>query len=296
MAFDHASAPTTPHPFTRTLIGLGALATGILLAYIWSYELVDKVVADHVARLVLHEGLATYQISSIGTGLLFAFVSGVAGTLTACNVCVLATAVPLTPQTGGPAPAVRSLLPFIGSLLIVACGYGIVGVLLGANFPQLSSQTLGNMPMRLMQAGFVFVCLGLLLVGWGVAVLRNSGEQAGAWHLTSSNKVQIALGVVVAAFQIGRPFPPFRKMFEDAIARGDALYGAAAFGLQALGNVALVLLLVLLLSSWRNGAILTRIGEHPGTRATLISIGFLIGGAFMVSYWGVRVPAIFLVR
>ncbi|BCH27801.1 hypothetical protein [Mesorhizobium sp. L-8-3] len=294
MTVGQSSLQTTTRPYTQTLIVVGAIACGILLAYLWSYEFVDKVVADGIARIVLREDLAGFDISSIGAGLLFAFVSGVAGTLTACNACVLAATIPLAPKTGGPAAAISSLVPFIASLLIVASGYGVIGVLLGSNLPQLSSETVGAMPVRLMQAGVVFVGLGTVLLAWGVLILRHAGNEATTRGMVSSNLVQIVLGVVVAAFLIGRPFPPFRRMFEDATARGDVMYGAAAFGLQAIGNVAFVIVLVLLLATARRGAVLNWLGDHPRARAGLISVGFMLGGTFMVAYWGIRVPAIFL--
>ncbi len=68
-----------------------SVAAGILLAILWSYEFVDSVIGDNVANTLLgHEAKST-PIVGTGAGLLFAFVSGFAGTFTACNIAMAAS-------------------------------------------------------------------------------------------------------------------------------------------------------------------------------------------------------------
>src|SRR5215213_802022 len=65
---------------------VASVAAGILLAVLWSYEFVDSVIGDNVASTLLgHEAKST-PILGTGAGLVFAFVSGFAGTFTACNI------------------------------------------------------------------------------------------------------------------------------------------------------------------------------------------------------------------
>lgn len=79
--------PTATRPRTGRIVVLSALA-GVLLALVWSYHFVDAVIGDNVANALLgHDAKAT-AIAGTAAGLLFAFVSGLAGTFTACNIAM----------------------------------------------------------------------------------------------------------------------------------------------------------------------------------------------------------------
>jgi hypothetical protein len=81
------SVEQTREPRTGVAV-MASVAAGILLAVLWSYEFVDSVIGDNVANTLLgHEAKAT-PIVGTGAGLLFAFVSGFAGTFTACNIAM----------------------------------------------------------------------------------------------------------------------------------------------------------------------------------------------------------------
>ena len=47
-------------------------------------------------------------------------------------------------------------------------------------------------------------------------------------------------GGLIGAFLVGRPFPSFFKMFQYAASTHDPAFGAAAFVLQVLGNITLI--------------------------------------------------------
>lgn len=271
------------------LIAGTCLMIGVVLAYMWSYRFVDDVIAGNIGRALLNDGLHDYALVGTSTFLVFAFVSGLAGTFTACNVCVLSAALPLAGQRGR--STLVALRAFLLSLISVSGAYGSIGVLVAPSLPQLSQSTLGTaaMPLRLVQAGVVFVLLGIVMLLWGFAILR----QRGAGAKPASVAAQVALGAMVAAFQVGRPFPPFRRMFSYAAEQGDVLLGASAFILQAVGNVILLLVVVAFLSAWRSGTAIQWMTAYPQRRAIAVSAGFLIGGAFMVAYWGIRIPAHF---
>lgn len=280
-----------PRRKQTALVAGACITAGVALAYAWSYRFVDEVVAGNIASALLSDGLLDYPLVGISSLAVFAFVSGLAGTFTACNVCVLSAALPLAQQSNR--AILTALWPFLLTLVAVSGTYGAVGVHMAPNLPQLSQDTWGTtaMPLRLIQAGAVFVLIGFAMLLWGFEILRRRGARG----RTSPHSVatQVALGAMVAAFQIGRPFPPFRRMFTYAAEQGDALMGALAFILQAAGNIALLLVFVVLLSTLGNGAAVRWMTANPYRRDVMMSVGFIVGGAFMVAYWGVRIPARF---
>ena len=80
--------PVSPAPTRHGTAALVSAAAGVLLAVLWSFEFVDSVIGDNVANNLLgHDAKAT-AIGGTGAGLLFAFVSGLAGTFTACNIAM----------------------------------------------------------------------------------------------------------------------------------------------------------------------------------------------------------------
>jgi sulfite exporter TauE/SafE len=98
------------------------------------------------------------------------------------------------------------------------------------------------------------------------------------------------MGALIGGFLIGRPYPLFYKTFEYAASTHNPFYGALAFVLVALGNIIVMALLFLILSmsgfqAWLRAA--------PSRVAKFTTAALLIGGAFTIAYWVVRVPAAF---
>src|SRR4051794_21724286 len=79
----------------RALTVVGAVAAGLLLAVLWSFELVDHVIGDNVANTVLGRDAKATAVGGTVAGLAFAFVSGLAGTFTACNFAMVASIGPM---------------------------------------------------------------------------------------------------------------------------------------------------------------------------------------------------------
>ncbi|RKR86874.1 hypothetical protein BDK92_1143 [Micromonospora pisi] len=284
-------------PRTRRIVILSALA-GVLLALVWSYHFVDSVIGDNVANTLLgHDAKAT-AIAGTAGGLLFAFVSGLAGTFTACNIAMAAAIGPMS-QAGTAGGAIRTatglrlLLRPVGWLTLgmvsVSAVYGFVGVLLGDRLPQLSTDVVGGIPVRIVQSSVVFGLIGLALLYLGLAALGVLPDPFA--HRPVARVV--VLGALVGGFLIGRPYPLFNKLFHWAVDTGNPLYGAAAFVLQSLGNIAIVAVLFTLVIAATRGRFLTWLSRDPARLAAVTGSLLIALGVFTVVYWDIRVPAMF---
>jgi hypothetical protein len=280
---------------TRTGVAVVAsVAAGILLAILWSFEFVDSVIGDNVASTLLGHEAKTTPITGTFGGLVFAFVSGFAGTFTACNIAMAASIGPMSQASAGRrTEALRTLLRPLGAFAIgmvsVSAVYGFVGVLLGHRLPQLSTEMVGSVPVRLIQSSVVFGLVGLAFVYLGLAAL---GVVRDIFQDRPTARV-VFLGALVGAFLIGRPYPMFVKLFTWASDTGNPLYGAATFALQSLGNILLVSVIFTVLILGTRGRFLRWLAGNP-RRMGLVTGTLLLGlGVFTVVYWDLRVPAIF---
>ena len=296
---DTATSTTeTPRPTRTSVTVIASVAAGVLLAILWSYEFVDSVIGDNVASTLLgHEAKST-PIVGTGAGLVFAVVSGFAGTFTACNIAMAAAIGPMSQASQRPnhsqrVDAFRALLRPLGAFTLgmvsVSAVYGFVGVLLGDRLPQLSTDMVGAMPVRLIQSSVVFGLVGLGLVYLGLAALGVVGD---IFAGRPTARV-VVLGALVGAFLIGRPYPMFVMLFQWASETGNPLYGAATFALQSIGNIILVSLLFAILILGTRGRFLRWLSGNP-RRTSLVSGTLLLAlGVFTVIYWDLRVPSIF---
>jgi len=292
----HLAAPVSERPVGRgRIVAISALA-GVLLAIAWSFELVDSVIGDNVANTLLDRDAKHTAITTTGAGLIFAFVSGLAGTFTACNIAMAAAIGPMSAagatRAGG--RSLRAMLRPLGWLTLgmvaVSACYGFVGVLLGSRLPQLSTATTdGGVPLRLVQAAVVFGVIGLAMLYLGLAMLRVLPD---VFARRPVGRV-VCFGALVGGFLIGRPYPLFNKLFHYAADTHNPLYGAAAFVLQSLGNITVVAVLFAGLVLVTRGALLRRLAADP-RRTAVLTAGLLIAlGVFTVIYWDVRLPAMF---
>ncbi|MEV0002736.1 hypothetical protein AB0H28_10660 [Micromonospora sp. NPDC050980] len=288
--------PGVPPPGAgrRPRVVLLSAAAGILLAVLWSFELVDQVIGDNVANTVLGHDAKGTAITGTVAGLLFAFVSGFAGTFTACNIAMAASFGPMSQASGTDVTAapLRALLRPVGWLALgmvaVSASYGAIGVLLGDRLPQLSPDVVAGVPVRLIQSSVVFGVIGLALIYLGLAAL---GLLPDVFARRPVARV-VTMGALVGGFLIGRPYPLFNKLFHWAVDSGNPLYGALAFALQSLGNILLVTLIFAVVVVVSRGRFLSWMA-HP-RRAAVVTGALLIAlGVFTVVYWDVRLPARF---
>lgn len=83
-------------PRRRALvIGVSALF-GFALTVVWSAQFVDRTIGDTIADALLGHPAKGTPIAGALAGLVFALVTGIAGTFTACNVAVFSALAPLT--------------------------------------------------------------------------------------------------------------------------------------------------------------------------------------------------------
>ncbi|MBM2618555.1 hypothetical protein JIG36_23650 [Actinoplanes sp. LDG1-06] len=282
-------------PRRRGLIVAGSVLAGLALAVLWSFEFVDHVIGDNVANTLLgHDAKAT-AIGGTAAGLVFAFVSGLAGTFTACNIAMVASVGPMSQATrsGSTSSGLRRLLRPVGWLALgmvtVSALYGAVGVLIGDDLPQLSTEVVGGIPVRLIQSMVVFGVIGLAFVYLGLAALRIVPDPFADRPIARV----VVLGALVGGFLIGRPYPLFNKLFHWAVDSGNPLYGAGAFVLQSLGNIAIVTILFALVIVLTRGRVLQWLTARP-SRTVAVTAALLIAlGVFTAVYWDVRLPAMF---
>jgi hypothetical protein len=201
----------------------------------------------------------------------------------------------MTGKGSTPGARMRQALPQIGwlslGLMVVAAGYGALGAAIGDGIPQLSTQTVGSMPIRLVQSAVVFTVLGLVFLWLGLAAIEVLPDPLRRLTARWPQTPMLVMGGLIGAFVIGRPYPLFFNLFQHAAKTHNPFYGALTFMLTALGNI--VVLTVLLLALSAGGRYQRWLYAKPGRIATLTTAAFVIGGAFMVFYWGVRLPAHF---
>lgn len=289
------TTPPDSRPAHQGRIIVGSIVAGVLLAILWSFELVDHVIGDTVANTLLgHDAKAT-AIGGTLAGFAFAFVSGLAGTLTACNIAMAASIGPMSQASAGSSTrrGLRAMLKPVGWLTLgmvtVSGVYGFVGVLIGDRLPQLSTATAGGIPVRLWQSMVVFGLVGLIFVYLGLAAL---GVLPDPFARRPVARV-VTLGALVGAFLIGRPYPLFNKLFHWAVDSGNPLYGAGAFILQSLGNIVIVTALFGLVVLLSRGRAIYWLSNSPARTIAVTGALLIALGVFTFVYWDVRLPAMF---
>src|SRR6266699_7339500 len=157
-------AVTDPPPSRRTPVIIAALVFGVGIAVIWSATVVDKGIGDRIANNLLGYNAKDTSLTGAAMGALFAFVSGIAGTFTACNIVAFSSIAPLMGQKrsfGGKMVEMAKPLGWLALGMVAVSGtYGAIGAAVGTGIPQLSDRTLGDpvtgFPVRLIQSSVVF--------------------------------------------------------------------------------------------------------------------------------------------
>ena len=271
---------------------LGALG-GLLVAYAWSAQLVDDDIGVNSATAMLGHNANT-AIGGIGSGILFAFVAGLAGSFTACNIAVFGAVGPLVGQRaesrGG--RFVETLKPLgwmaVG-MIPVSAAYGALVGIIGTRMPQFSTAASHGFSPRTIQTMIAFGIIGMVMVMCGLAALGLIPDPLARSSSRFRNFPLVLMGALTGGFLIGRPYPLFRDLFRHAAKEHNVLYGAGAFVLQSLGNMVVMGVLFVLLSYLLGGRVQRWVAEKPSRSAVLTASAFLVAGVFTVVYWDVRV-------
>jgi hypothetical protein len=282
-------------PRRRKLILLLSALAGFGLTVVWSAEFVDQTIGDNVANNVLGHDAKETAIAGIGAGIAFAFVSGVAGTFTACNIAAFGAVAPLLGSTGSRWRRLLLTLRPLGwlavGMLAVSATYGAIVGIVGTGMPQFSTAPTvpGSLSARTIQSMVVFGIIGLILVYLGLAALGIVKDPLAGVARRFPNAPLILMGALIGGFLIGRPFALFRQMFRDAAERHNPLYGAAAFSLQSLGNILILALLFLALTYLAGGRLQRWLAVKPSRLAAITAAAFIVAGVFTLLYWDVRI-------
>jgi hypothetical protein len=278
------------YPRRRGLVVLVAVLGGALLAYAWSARLVDDTIGFNVAGGLLGHDAVHTPVSGVLSGVLFAFVSGLAGSFTACNVAAFGAVGPMMGGTSGRwrDRVLRPLGWLALGMVPVSAGYGVLVGLAGTHMPQFSTATSHGLSPRVLQAMLTFGLIGLVMLALGLAALGLVPDPLAAVSRRFPAAPLVLLGALIGGFLIGRPYPLFREAFRHAAASHDPGYGAAAFILQSLGNILVMALLFALLASGPGDRLRGWLRRDPRRVTVLTASAFLVAAAFLLVYWDVR--------
>jgi hypothetical protein len=282
-------------PRRRGLVVLLSSLAGFLLTVVWSATFVDQTIGDNVANTLLGHDAKETPIAGIAAGIAFAFASGVAGTFTACNIAAFGAMAPMLGATGSRWQRLLHTLKPVGWMAIgmtaVSAAYGALVGLVGTSMPQFSTATSAGLSPRGIQSMVVFGLIGLAMFYLGLAALGVVRDPFARISQRFPNAPMVFMGVLIGGFLIGRPFALFRKMFRDAAESGNPLYGAAAFSLQSLGNIMIMIALFLILAYGTRGSLQRWLAANPRRAAVLTAVAFIVAGVFTFLYWDVRMLA-----
>lgn len=286
-------------PAHRGRLVLLSVVLGLLVTAAWSAPFVDKVIGENIADTVVGHDAAGTSIAGSLAGLLFAFAAGLAGTFTACNIAAFSAMAPMAAGGGSTSARMLAALRPIGWLAVglvpVAIGYGAIGAVVGTGLPQLSTDTVGagQMPVRLLQSIVVFGLIGVVFVYLGLAALRIVPDPLARLTARWPQTPMVVMGVLIALFLVGRPYPLFMKMFRYAAENGNPFFGGLTFLLAAIGNIVIMAALFVLLSVTVGGRFQRWLAGGRGRVAAVTGTALLVAGVFTVLYWDVRLLAHF---
>lgn len=300
MAVDTRLVPVAIQPETpdrRSRLVLWSVLGGLFVCVMWSFTFVDAVIGDNVANRLLGYDAKGTTITGGVMGAIFALVSGLAGTFTACNIAAFSAIAPMMDQKRSPASRVGAVLKPVGwlalGMIAVAGTYGAIGAAVGTGIPQLSEGMIGAYPTRLLQSTVVFGVIGLILLYMGLAAVKLIPDPLARLYARHPRAQVFIIGALIGGFLIGRPFPLFFRLFQFAAESQNPFLGASTFVLQAVGNIVIMVGLFLLLALGTRGAFQRWLERKPGRIAAFTGSALIIAGVFTFTYWVFRVPSLF---
>ncbi|MFJ3906218.1 hypothetical protein [Streptomyces sp. NPDC090025] len=283
-------------PRRRALVVAVAALFGFALTVVWSAQFVDKTIGDTIADTLLGHPAKGTPIAGALAGIVFALVTGIAGTFTACNVAVFSALAPLTgaqatSRRGRMAAALRPLSRLALGAVVVSAVYGMVVGVLGTGMPQFDESQGAGFSGRLIQAMVVYGLLGLVMTYLGLAALGVVRDPLAGLTRVLPDAPMLFMGGLIGAFLIGRPFPLFRQLFRDAAESHNSLYAGLEFALQSLGNIVVMGLMFLLVTGFFGDRLHRWLTRRPSRASALMAAAFIAAGIFLVLYWDVRMLA-----
>ncbi|MET9342210.1 hypothetical protein [Nonomuraea sp. NPDC003804] len=283
-------------PTRRALVVVLSVVGGAVLSMIWSATFVDKVIGGTVATTLLGGDPQDFAFTGTAAGMIFAFVTGVAGTFTACNVAVFGALAPMFGEgegvRGRMVSALRPLGWLVVGMVVVSATYGVIAALVGDGMPQASTAPSGpGLSPRSVQSMVAFGLIGLVMIYLGLAALNVVRDPLRRISARFPHARVLLMGALIGGFLVGRPYGLFRQLFRDTAASHDPFYGALAFVLQSAGNILLVAVLFLALAGFAGGRLHRWFTAKPGRAAVVAGSALLVVGVFTLLYWDVRLLA-----
>jgi hypothetical protein len=275
------------------VLGVGLVA-GLVLAYVWYAKLTDSDIGFNTANGLLGRNANNTAIGGVADGVLFAFVAGLAGSFTACNIAVFGAVGPLLGEgaTSRGNRLLQTLKPLgwmaVGMIPVSAIYGAIVGIV-GTRMPQFSTAKVSHgVSARSIQSMAVFGGEGLIMIALGLAALGLIPDPLARISRRFQSFPLVLMGALVGGFLIGRPYPLFRDLFRSAANHHNPAYGAGAFVLQSLGNMVVMGVLFIVLSYAIGGRVQRWVSHQPSRASTLTASALIISGAYFIAYWNLR--------
>ncbi|MFI6094788.1 hypothetical protein ACIA8G_04500 [Lentzea sp. NPDC051213] len=288
MTVTSAEAPPIARRGTTVLVSVLA---GFALTVLWSASFVDRVIGDNVAGTLLGHDARETPIAGTFAGVVFALVSGLAGTFTACNIAAFGTVGPLLQEEPrGWRATLRPVGWMAAGIVAVSATYGVVAALVGTRMPQFATAaSTGGLSPRNIQSMIVYGVIGVAFIYLGLAALGLVRDPLARVSRRFPAAPFVVMGALIGGFLIGRPFALFRMMFRDIAESHNVLYGALAFTLQSLANILVMAVLFLLLAKGFGGRVRSWLLAKPGRAARVTAVSLIVAGTFTLLYWDLRV-------
>ncbi|MGR6913134.1 hypothetical protein ACU635_02635 [[Actinomadura] parvosata] len=245
---------------------------------------------------LLGQDASEAQIQGMSAGLIFAFVTGLAGTFTACNIAAFGALAPLLSDQrtwrGRALAALKPLAHLAAGMVIVSALYGAVVAVAGTAMPQFSTASAATgLSARNVQSMVTFGLIGIIMIYLGLAALGIVRDPLARVSRRYPYARMVLMGALIGGFLIGRPYGLFRQLFRDTAESHNVLYGVLAFILQSLGNIIIVSALFLVMALLPGNRIYLWLTAKPGRMAVVVAVAFITAGVFTLLYWDVRMLA-----
>jgi hypothetical protein len=264
----------------------------ILIAGFWNRGIADGFGRDIIAGGTIGStgDLADqYDTRGGGFGIIFAAIAGLAATFTACNCVIFAMMPGMACSTGsGPTSIWKTLGAFTAPVVLIT---GIYGLYIGFLGP-VGIEHVNAVEVRYAQSFAVFTALGFAMLFWGILEMgfldriKNGVSQTTRDFFNMINVKAVLLGAMVGMFTVGRPYPLFRDFLVYAASAKNPLYGSGVMMIQGLGQIAIMVLLLLMVV-WLAGHRISALAASKPYKFQMISgLALIAGGTYFLFYWG----------
>ena len=264
----------------------------ILIAGFWNRGIADGFGRNIIAGETIGNTVDLadqFGTKGSGFGFLFAAIAGLAATFTACNCVIFAMMPGMACSTGSGITSIwKTLGAFITPVVFIT---GIYGLYIGFLGP-VGIEHVNAVEVRYAQSFAVFTALGFTMFFWGLLEMGfinniKSGVSQATRDFFNMITVKAAvLGTMVGMFTVGRPYPLFRDFLVYAASSNNPLYGAGVMMIQGLGQIAIMVMLLLLVV-WLAGHRISILAISKPYKFQMISgLALLAGGTYFLFYWG----------